>query len=148
MAENPNFSHRVWNGRMKRKTKIRIASYALILAIPAAWLVSEFRWSRINNPQGKFDSVASYLSSNRQPSRVKRIEREGTNYFIAYSPMDTWLAVPSGPAAYVFRPDGKMIDSSWDTGDDPAFGKRWPYTNRVDATVEEMKMETFQQNKD
>ncbi len=132
--------------KMKRSRKILMLALVLICALPAcAWFISESRWRRINNPEGKFSTVSEYLSGTRQPSRVQRIEKDGQNFFIAYGPMDTWLAFPSGPAAYVFGPDRTMVDWSWDTGDDSDFEKQWPRSLRVDATIEEMEKETFQQ---
>ncbi len=124
---------------MKRSTKVRLGVWSMALALPAAWFVSEFRWSIVNNPNGKFTSAAEYLARGRLPRLVQKIEKEGQTFFLAYSPMDSWLAVPSGPAAYVFGPDGTLVDWSRDTGDDSAFRKRWPRSGRLDATVEEME---------
>jgi hypothetical protein len=123
---------------MKRSTKIELIVCLLILGIPAAvCLVSGYRWSRINNPKGKFTNVTEYLSVGRQPSRIGRIEKDGETFFIAYSPMDSWLALPSGPAAYVFDKDGRMIDWSRDTGEDPDFGRKWLHSKQAEITIDE-----------
>jgi len=112
--------------------------------VPACgWLLSEIRWARINNPDGKFTNVREYIVQGRQPSRVTKVQREGGTFFIAYSPMDTWLALPSGPAAYVFDGTGEMIEWSRDIGDDPDFQKKWPLPQE-ESSLEELKQIGFQ----
>lgn len=111
---------------MKKIIKTKLIPAILILVLPCAWLLSEIRWSRINNPSGRFDNLQEYLEHGRYSERVIRVEKNGNAFFITHSPMDTWLAAPSGPAAYVFDENGRLVDWSNDMGDDPSFRKRWP----------------------
>jgi len=130
---------------MKRNTKIEILVVLLIVVLPACgWLLSEMRWSSINTPNGRFANVREYIEHGRQPSRVVKVEKEGKTFFIAHSPMDTWLAVPSGPAAYVFNEAGQMLEWSRDMGDDPSFQKKWPLPHK-NSSLEELKRIGFQQ---
>ncbi len=119
----------------------------VLLGIPAvAWLGSEVRWARINSPQGKFSSVSEYLTAGRLPSRVTKFTTNGSTFIIAYSPMDYWLAVPSGAAAYVFDESGRMVAWSGDTGDDGRFQRSWPLRQQEKASIEDLKKIRFQQD--
>ena len=119
----------------------------LLVGLPAvAWLGSEVRWARINNPQGKFSSVSEYLAAGRLPSRVTKLTTNGSTFIIAYSPMDCWLAFPSGAAAYVFDESGRMVTWSRDTGDDVRFQRDWPLRQQEKASIEDLEKIGFQQD--
>lgn len=119
----------------------------LLLGIPGiAWLGSEVRWARVNSPHGKFISVSQYLAAGRLPSRVTTITTNGSKFVIAYSPMDHWLAVPSGSAAYVFDESGRLVAWSGDTGDDGRFQRDWPLRQQEKASIEVLKGIGFQQD--
>jgi len=118
---------------------------ALLVGIPGvAWLGSEIRWTRINNPHGKFASASEYLAAGRMPSRVTTLTTNGSTFVIAYGRGDYWLAVPSGPAAYVFDQSGRMVTWSFDTGDDDRFQRDWPLRQQEKASIEELKRIGFQ----
>ena len=123
---------------MKRRIAVGLACCVLVVGGLGSWIFSEIRWSRINNPEGKFSAVSGYLAAGRLPTRVTKVRKDGATYFIAYSPMDTWLALPSGPAAYVFDETGKMINWSCDAGDDPNFEKNWPLPQER-SSIEELR---------
>jgi hypothetical protein len=120
----------------------------IVLLIPAGlvggFVLSQIRWHRINNPEGKFTNVGEYLAHGRLPARVTKVQRDGNTYFIAYGPMDYRIAVPSGPAAYVFDQTGQMVDWSSDTGDDRTFMQRW-FRSEEKSSIEELKQIGFQQ---
>ncbi|QDU07718.1 hypothetical protein [Gimesia aquarii] len=85
-------------------------------------VLSHNHWDSLNNPEGKFTNVSEYLAQERPPSYITKINKQGTTFFIAYSSMDeVGLALPSGPAAYVFDETGKLIQWSSDIGEDPQF---------------------------
>jgi hypothetical protein len=124
---------------MKRGARIEmlVVVPAVVLAV-LAWLFSEIRWARINDPHGKFTNVTEYVAWGRHPGHVTKIKRQGEVFFIAHSPMDVWLAMPSGPAAYVFDKSGRMIEWSRDSGDDPGFQNRWPLPHEQ-SSLEELR---------
>ena len=131
---------------MKRSRKIEITVAVLIVVLPACcWLISEIRWAHINNPEGKFTNVAEYITHGRQPSRVTKVQKQDKTFFIAFGPLDIWLALPSGPAAYVFDESGRMIQWSEDPGDDSEFQKLWPHQQQKSSSIEELKQIGFQQ---
>lgn len=122
---------------IKKTGKVEWLIVTVIFLVPAfGWLVSEIRWSRTNNPDGRFTTASEYLAHGRQPSRVTKVEKEGSIFLIAYSPMDTWLAVPSGPAAYVFDEHGQMVEWSRDTGDAPEFQRKWALPQEESSVAE------------
>lgn len=125
--------------KLKRNKAIEIVILLIALAYPAGWLMSELRWASVNNPEGKFTNVSEYLAQPRRPSRVTNAEKDGALFFIAYSKMDYWLAVPSGPAAYVFDDSGEMIELSADTGDDADFQRKWTLPKQ-ESSVEELRL--------
>ncbi len=133
--------------RFKRKTLIEVAVCVGFFGVAGvAWLGSELRWARINSPAGKFCTASEYLATGRLPSRVTTITTNGSTFFIAYSPMDSRLAIPSGPAAYVFDESGRMIAWSRDTGDDGRFHRDWPWPQQGKASIEDLKRIAFQQD--
>ena len=103
----------------------------LLVSLVGGWALSEFRWAQLNNPAGKFSNLEEYLAAGRGPSFVTRTRKGDESFLMAHSPMDTWLAVPSAPAAYVFDAGGVLVDWSPDPGDDPAFRERWPRGEEV-----------------
>lgn len=112
----------------------------VLIGIPGfAWIGSELRWARINSPHGRFTCASQYLATGRLPSRVAKITSNGSRFWIAYGPMDHWLAVPSGSAAYVFDESGRMVAWSRDSGDDVAFQRSWPMSREEDASIEDLK---------
>jgi hypothetical protein len=130
---------------MKQSTLTRIiapvgtiASVIFLAFAAGSCVYSEIRWAKINSPVGKFTNVTEYVAHGRQPSRVTSVEKKGKTYFIAHGPLDTWLATPSGPAAYVFDESGRMVHWSPDTGDDPSFWRQWPRPH-TESSFEELK---------
>ena len=55
---------------------------------------------------------------------VRRVTAKGRDYILATAPMVKW-AFPSGPPMYVFDSQGRLLDYTLDSGDDPAFMDRW-----------------------
>lgn len=100
--------------------------FLFLVFLLLSWILAEVRWLKINTPNGNFASLAEYLAQERRPDRICEFTSGAVTYVMAYGPMDTWLAFPSGPAAYVFDRDGGLVDWSRDVGDDAAFAKRWP----------------------
>ena len=111
----------------------------VIVLVIGGWIVSEIRWRRINDPTDKFTNIVEYLAHGRLPSRVAKVKMQEATIFIAYSPMDTWLAIPSAPAAYVFDDSGTMIQWSPDTGDDVQFQTQWPLPHLASSLNELMQ---------
>ena len=123
--------------RAGRKKNNFIASAVLVTVLPvAAWLLSELRWDRINSPEQKFFSVDQYVALKRMPEKVVKSRQKGGLYYIAFSPMDAWFALPSGPAAYVFSDAGSLVDWTADSGDDPAFSEQWLRTAQPSTLAE------------
>jgi hypothetical protein len=131
---------------MRISRKELIVCLFLVGITGIAWLGSEVRWARINSPQGKFASVREYLAARRLPSRVSMLTTNGSRFYIAYSPMDSKLAVPSGPAAYVFDESGRIVAWSRDTGDDGRFQRDWPMRQQEKASIEDLRRIGFQQD--
>lgn len=130
---------------ISRKRTVEILVCLVLFGVPGVlWFTSEIRWARINSPIGKFSSVDEYLAMGRLPGRVTMFKTNGSNFFIAYSPMDYRLAVPSGPAAYVFDESGKMVRWSGDTGDDGRFQRAYPLREQVEASIEDLRRIRFQ----
>jgi hypothetical protein len=126
--------------RLARKRLIEVTVLAALAgAAGIVWLSSEARWARLNNPLGKFDSSSEYLAAGRLPSRVATMTKGGSNYFIAFSPTDSRLALPSGPAAYVFDSSGRLVSWSRDSGDDGEFQRDWPLVQQQRASIDDLR---------
>jgi len=77
---------------MTRIRKMECVAILLLVVFPVCgWLLSEIRWSSINTPSGRFAHVDEYLSQERHPSRVSKVANQEGTFFVAYSPLDTWL---------------------------------------------------------
>lgn len=122
----------------KRKSKLILLFDVIFCVLIVAWIFSEVRWARINSPIGKFENVAEYLSAGRLPSRVTTVHLAGDSYWIAYAPIDFWLALPSSPPGYVFDETGLLVDWSSDPGDDPAFQEKW-MNNQEESSLDVLK---------
>jgi len=55
---------------------------------------------------------------------VRRVTARGRDYIVATAPMVGW-ALQSGPPMYAFDSQGRLLDYTLDSGDDPAFMDRW-----------------------
>ncbi len=126
--------------QMSRKTLVTLIGCTILVAVMVVpWLRAERRWAEVNNPAGKFTTAVDYLATGRLPSRVTTLSSKGESYWIAYGPLDYGLAIPSGPAAYVFDASGHLIAWSRDTGDDSRFQQAWPLAQQQAATIADLR---------
>lgn len=134
---------------MKKSKKIEyIVVVVIALLFVCSLTASEVRWFKLNDPQGNFSDVSSYVAHGRLPSRVSKIIKEGKTFYVAFSPLsiddNIWLALPSGPAAYVFDETGKMVQWSPDIGEDSLFQRQW-LRSQTESSLKELKQLNFQQ---
>ncbi len=106
--------------------------------LATGYIAAEICWTRINSPVGRFTTVAGYLAQGRMPSRVELCSIRGGDFWVAYAPMNYGLALPSGPAAYVFDDQGRLVDWSADTGDDSRFTFNWPSKAMTPGSIEDL----------
>ena len=124
---------------MNKLGKIFIGLLVLgLISLIGSWIVSEVRWRIVNSPSGKFESAEAYLATGRPPREVVTLEVDDKDYWIAYGALDTWMATPSGSAAYVFDSEGILRDWTPDAGDDSAFQIRWTGKARA-SSIEELR---------
>ena len=104
---------------MKRKRTLVILAVAGLAGFIAveAWL----HWRVV--PGGHASTLREYLAWQPGASQFRAVDRSGNGHLIAYG--KTSGIVPSGPSAYVFDAQGKMVDWSADVGDDPLFNQKW-----------------------
>ncbi|NCC62228.1 MAG: hypothetical protein EOM12_15110 [Verrucomicrobiae bacterium] len=114
----------------------------MIFLVLVVLRISENRWEKLNNPTDKFHNINEYLEKGYTPSCVTKVKR-GTNIFIIiYGTLtNKWLAIPSGPAAYVFDSSGKMIDWSYDVGDDSQYKLNWMPLSPELLSLEDLREE-------
>jgi len=110
----------------------------IVILLAMGYMAAEIHWTRINSPIGKFTTVAGYLAQGRMPSRVEVCSIRGGDFWVAFAPMDSGLALPSGPAAYVFDDQGRLVDWSADTGDDSRFTNNWPSKAMTPGSIEDL----------
>jgi hypothetical protein len=126
--------------RLTRKALIGTVLFVLpLVAGGGAWWHAEMRWSELNSPSGKFATAQEYLAAGRLPSRVTVAWQDDHRFVIAYSPMDHGLALPFGPAAYVFDQSGDLVGWSGESAGDRKFKKRWPQKKQEEATLDELR---------
>lgn len=128
--------------------KLEWAGIGLIICVPiCGHFVAVERWASSNSPEGKFSTLGAYLVSARPPARVARLYTPEGTYYVAYGSMaGSWLAVPSGPPAYVFDGSGMLVDYSSAIGDDSMFHKKWPAASQQNMSSDEVEALIFQPN--
>lgn len=90
------------------------------------------------NPSVKVKDFESYLREMRPPRELQILTENGRPILVATGTLSelAWLSIPSGPPQYVFGPDGKLLDWTYDCGE----GKGWspgtltPLVKRVDVS--------------
>lgn len=127
-------------------TKVEWAVIGLIIFVPiCVHFIAVGRWLDLNSPDGKFSTLGTYLMSVRPPARVARLHTPEGTYYVAYGSLaGSWLAVPSGPPAYVFDGAGALVYYSSAIGDDSVFHKKWPAASQQNLTSDEVKALRFQ----
>lgn len=110
------------------KAIINIGSVSIVLAVAALWwgfrdasIQKSFAPSRTNLTFEEFILVPSRLS------KLRTFELGGTNYIEALGspPTGVLLYGASGPPAYVFGPDGTLVDWTGDRGETPQYTRKW-----------------------
>lgn len=109
-----------------------------LVTLIGSWIVSEVRWRIVNTPSGKFETAEAYLATGRLPRDVVALHADRGEFWIAYGALDTWMATPSGSAAYVFDAEGILRDWTSDVGDDSGFQIRWTGKARA-SSIEELR---------
>jgi phosphoribosylanthranilate isomerase len=69
------------------------------------------------------ETLAEYIEIRGLPEQHNIVQRGDKKYLILYGPTGSMLA--SGPAGFVFDDQGKMVDWTWDLGDDGRFVDLW-----------------------
>lgn len=104
-----------------------LASFCfLVLAVFAVSFIAERGYMKQVRPEG-VTHISEFIS--RFPSRigVYRVDYAGQQHVLVLTrPPSAGLALPSGPPAYVFDSNGRLVTWSADTGDDPEFSRTWP----------------------
>jgi len=97
----------------------------LVLLLPVcAWWACEVHHARKSNADG-IETYRQYRESLPPPESVLKL-RVGEGEFYALSgPVSVLLALSSGPPVYIFDSEGKLLDWTLDSGDDPRFSERW-----------------------
>jgi hypothetical protein len=94
------------------------------LLIPGCF-VAEAGCRHRASPRGRVADLRDFLRWRPACDQLYAVDVAGEPHVIAYGPPGRTFLLASGPAAYVFAPDGKLVDWSPDMGDDPAFDDKW-----------------------
>ena len=87
---------------------------------------------------GEVDTFDRYAKEMPAPESYWLVTTKDGEALMAHGPI-TLLALPSGPPAYVFDRNGKLIDWTMDMGDDPAFQRAWPMKSSRKIGPQEVK---------
>ena len=96
----------------------------VLSAIIVAWFVCESNHARVSSA----DEIDSYLEYRRQlptPIFARRGERNGSEFYAFFGPVETPFAFPSGPPVYIFDVGGNLKDWALDSGDTTKFSSSW-----------------------
>ena len=103
----------------------RLCGLIIVVVLIGGYLTAEFVSHRRVNPTGHASNLNEYLGWRPSAEQFAAVEVDGKPHVIAYGPMSSWLMLSSGPSAYVFDDNGRLVDWSSDIGDDPQFDERW-----------------------
>ncbi len=114
---------------------------AILLALFCLLIVDEFRVVRIITPSEKERDLLAFLESRTDLKKIRHFNFQEKEYLEIRSGRPfSLLSLPSGPPAYIFDRQGKLVEWSKDIGDDSKFQRRWNVpTNAPSLTVEEAK---------
>lgn len=107
-----------------RSRWIEWAFLALMGLLAVAYVVGcdlELRRSKLRAPNASFDAVLAHIPT---PQRFGTLERDGTTYVVVIGRL-TRIYLASGPPVYVFDRSGRLVDWTYDIGDDPRFSEQW-----------------------
>lgn len=80
---------------------------------------------RGSKPTSADQTPAGYLDHRGTPPHAREVVVAGKAFTFCIGGIPNG-SVPSGPVVYVFDADGKLVDSTWDSGDDSGFQGRGP----------------------
>jgi hypothetical protein len=109
---------------MKRIWLVLASPIALLLLVVCAWIGCEVYHARSSNADG-INSYGDYRSSMPEPRAIRKITKNGEDFYASFGPVRAPLALPSGPPVYVFDTHGNLVDWILDTGDDSRFSNVW-----------------------
>lgn len=104
----------------------RFRGIILLAVLVGGCLTTEYASRRRVRPTGRAGTLREYLAWRPTAGRFAAVTvGGGEEHVIAYGPASSWLLMSSGPSAYVFDEKGRLVDWSYDIGDDPTFDGRW-----------------------
>ena len=109
---------------MKRISLVIALPLALIVALICVWAGCEIYHARSSSAEG-IGTYEAYRSSLPPPRAVRSITKDGQVFYVFFGPIRAPLALPSGPPAYIFDQNGKLIDWALDSGENPRFSSMW-----------------------
>ena len=120
---------------MKRIWSVLTSPVVSITAVFSAWLVCELYHGSTSSAVG-ITTYHDYRESLPTPKAVGKLSKDGGDYYIFYGPIKAPLALPSGPPAYVFDMNGKLVDWAKDPGENPRFSSAWAGFKRETVEID------------
>ena len=96
----------------------------LIGRIVGGPLIGRYYIPHLFTPREKAVTIQQLEKNFGVKLEVRCVTAKGRDYILATAPMVEW-ALQSGPPMYVFDSQGRLLDYTLDSGDDPAFMNRW-----------------------
>jgi len=108
------------------KMRLRFAIFLVVILSPILlWVGSEVYHAKTSSPKGRATTYKEYREHLPTPIRAKFFIKKNQIFYETDGPIHAPLTFPSGPPAYIFDSQGRLIDWTSDSGDDPSFQDRW-----------------------
>ena len=113
----------------------------LVVCLVAACFYSERKSAAIVRPPPGATNLVAFLELQSQPYEICKFVYSGkTHLEVIGKPVILLFSPPSGPPAYIFDENGRIVDWCRDIGDNPSFIKKWgDFSNAVPITRDEAK---------
>jgi hypothetical protein len=109
------------------------------IGVPAVFFYGKWRLVKEVTPPKNGKSLEAFLETRPRVMEIRQLKVRGENFFLILGNYSTFVFdTSSGPPAYIFNNSGTLVDWTADSGDDPAFEKRWDiFSNRETISAQE-----------
>lgn len=99
---------------------------AMVIVVSAAAAINYVARTRAMELLKPRASLAQMLASHPTFEKVFSVSRNGVVFYkvIGKNPYNS-VALPSGPPAYIYGSDGKLVEWVYDIGENQAFREKW-----------------------
>jgi high-affinity nickel permease len=97
----------------------------------AKWLYEKY---------SSLNTIKNVTESDVKPLHIYTISISEGDFILIEYPMPSWFTFRSGPSAFAYDKYGKMVDKSFDSGDDSDFVLKWFSGQSKEININELNL--------